>query len=384
MAKQESVYSGEVCDSLLSIIGMHDNENANSEIIAFILNESVYSENNAILNFGKMLDIDLFPGELIGAKTEVSINSKVENNSNKSQGGRIDIVIEFQKHVLIIENKIYSYDREGQWEKYIEFAEEKYKGREITYIHLSLFGRMPNRISLSPKIYGMVRDHFICLSYHDLLNNWLAKLEVSECSIWSAVEQYKLSVEKLISENRVWEEVRNYHMDPDFVLQQGCNNQNEVIKIADSIEWRLDFLHNIANAICEMQPGLSQYVCFSINQTKIYKYSDYAIFRYDVFKDLNKDSFHGIVILQDSESTICYGIGFEFIALKTSTKNKNNFHIGIMKGGKRDIPPELGFKDVRNRGKIEYPNPSYWSICYGGEINEITTCATIAQDLLTK
>ena len=68
----------------------------------------------------------------------------------KTEGGRIDIIIEDGNHAVIIENKIYAEDQENQLLRYNNYGKKKFpNGFELVY--LTLDGVEPDKKSLDNK-----------------------------------------------------------------------------------------------------------------------------------------------------------------------------------------------------------------------------------------
>lgn len=100
-----------------------------------------------------------------GAKEKVK--ERPIGRKTKTEGGRIDIIIEDGNRAIIIENKIYAEDQENQLLRYYNYG-KKHFGDDFILIYLTLDGDEPNESSL-----GERNIPFKLLSYkHDIIE-WL-------------------------------------------------------------------------------------------------------------------------------------------------------------------------------------------------------------------
>lgn len=89
-------------------------------------------------------------------------------NKDKTEGGRIDILIESGKRAIIIENKIYAEDQPKQLLRYENFAKSNYS--EYYILYLTLDGKDASNESCK----GM-SEEYIKVSYRDTIKDWLTK-----------------------------------------------------------------------------------------------------------------------------------------------------------------------------------------------------------------
>lgn len=92
----------------------------------------------------------------------------------------IDIYIKSSQQAIIIENKIWAGDQEGQLVKYYNHAlNEKYKPEQIKVFYLSPHGKSPNEISLITRSNWNFSKDKLCfkdleiISYENHISNWL-------------------------------------------------------------------------------------------------------------------------------------------------------------------------------------------------------------------
>lgn len=95
------------------------------------------------------------------ANFDILVNDKIcertiglEINWEKVTGGRIDLIVEDHKQILIIENKLYAIDQPLQLIRYDNFA--KTKGKDYYLLYLTLFGK---ELEKEEKLDGMVRGY---------------------------------------------------------------------------------------------------------------------------------------------------------------------------------------------------------------------------------
>lgn len=131
--------------NVFSVMNMeHSEVNTHSAIIGELLNPNgLHGQNDIFLN----LFIDeintSFKNEIDLKKFNNLVNEKIcertitqGNDWKNVTGGRIDIIIEDDKQMLIIENKIYAIDQPFQLIRYNNYAKTKKKNYNILYLTL--------------------------------------------------------------------------------------------------------------------------------------------------------------------------------------------------------------------------------------------------------
>jgi hypothetical protein len=156
--------------------------------------------------------------------------SKRNTNNEKTEGGRVDIVIEDKngKNIIVIENKIYAQDQEGQLVRYIK----EYPNCKLLY--LTLFGTEPSKYSKRDLESG---NHFNCISYKSIIYNWLNKchnvIKNRElASLQEIVNQYINLIKKLTNQtmsNKIKKEV-SILIQKNFLESQEIYNNFYVSK----------------------------------------------------------------------------------------------------------------------------------------------------------
>ena len=110
--------------------------------------------------------------------------------SDKEEGGRIDIIIEFKSakrdrdYAVILENKIYANDQAKQLYRYKQFADKQYGKGHYLIIYLTLDGHYPSEGSITSKEY-MLKDgvDFCRMSYGDFILEWLSACKDKASSV---------------------------------------------------------------------------------------------------------------------------------------------------------------------------------------------------------
>ena len=148
----------------------------------------------------------------------------------KTEGGRIDIIIEDGNHALIIENKIFAEDQENQLLRYYNYGKKQFpNGFELVY--LTLYGDEPDKESLGHK-----NIPFKQISYKKEIVEWLDECVdiASEKPLAMAVIiQYRELIKQITNtdmDKQYEEELLNLMVKPDNAIAM-----SEMLAIED--EW---------------------------------------------------------------------------------------------------------------------------------------------------
>lgn len=158
-----------------------------------------------------------------------SVNTVVEKhigvtNDDKTEGGRIDIIIEDKvKNAIIIENKIYAREQENQLIRYNNYL------KEAPILYLTLFGEAPT--SQGELIENM---HYFNVSYKEDIKDWLElclKEAVNFPMLREVIKQYLYLVKKLTNQtknDKMSDEIKNLideeNVDLIFKINTELNN----------------------------------------------------------------------------------------------------------------------------------------------------------------
>ena len=163
--------------------------------------------------------------EAKGKITERNIGRKT-----KTEGGRIDIIIEDGNHAVIIENKIYAEDQENQLLRYNNYGKKKFpNGFELVY--LTLDGVEPDKKSLDNK-----EILFKQKSYKKDIVEWLdecVELAKEKPLVKAVIIQYKDLIKKITNtdmDTQYEENLLDLMIKPDNAIAM-----SEILAIED--EW---------------------------------------------------------------------------------------------------------------------------------------------------
>lgn len=211
--------------NVFDICNIYSRENANSRIIAEMLNPN--GGNIFYREFLREL-INTISAEK-GCDINFNINKdyRVYTEYANNVDGRIDILIENGEQALIIENKIYATDQDKQLIRYDQFAEKRFKKGNYSILYLTLDGSGAGDESAKGVDYFKI-------SYKTTLDKWLEKcllISAFKSSIREVILQYKKHINKLTG----------IYMDAQYKneLLELCSRQ-ENIKSAFQIAFEIE------------------------------------------------------------------------------------------------------------------------------------------------
>lgn len=179
------------------------------------------------------LDLDRFK---FNTETAVTIVEKNINklNEDKTEGGRIDIIIEDKNKInaLIIENKIYAREQENQLIRYYNYCKE-YFLKEAPILYLTLNGSSP-----TSGIGLIERQHYFNISYKEDIINWL-ELCIKEASdkpmLREVIKQYIYLIKKLTGQTlnkKMGEEIQN-------LILKNYLSAEQIVKEFEKIKYKI-------------------------------------------------------------------------------------------------------------------------------------------------
>ena len=330
--------------SLLSKVNMSQNENMHSNILAMLLKNP---ENEFSIEFVAMLRKkfkDIFEATKI---KEVSREEYV--TSEKFGSGRVDLAIRFNSgELLVIENKIYSGDRDNQLNKYIDYYENKVK--KVFYGYLTLFDeKTPSVSSFSSDFKSKVGERFRTLSYQtdilDCINAALKSDRNSNEMFTAACMQYKMSLGELLIKNMFYEQIHNSfkeYLDLNEQQQEDLYNSVETMHRVNRV---LQFFYLVMNKVKNlMQESTSlnflvNNLYYVQNQKTKYPIDCFDDFINSVFQHCDKNLAFGIVCIANTTCDNVNGLGIEY-----DLRYPSKLTIGIMRGGNSSSLNELEIK----------------------------------------
>lgn len=220
-------------------------ENAHSDIIAEFLDpKGTHGCGNKFLQaFFKITELDYSKYEHADITREHKITT-----------GRPDILIQSEKHVIIIENKIYADEGKNQLNRYRNWLDNNSgDGKNAPLLFLTLDGRESN-----------CEGKYTPLSYRDHIVPWLCeciRIAVEKPFVRESLIQYKKLIEELVK-GRIMESEKDV---AKVILSQGQKGENfmqAAIAVARSLnfakaQWFFDNIvlplkkHNITADISE-------------------------------------------------------------------------------------------------------------------------------------
>lgn len=186
------------------------------------------------------LDMFLETVGLTPKKEEFGKCLRVVREHCTNGSGNIDIYIEFEKAVIVIENKIWAGDQDRQLERYYEYAQSKEKTAYLFY--LSLYGWNPSddsagkRLKKAETISELGKGNYCCISYREHILKWLEKCcqqTYSFVNINQALQQYRNVINNLLGntlETQDMEEIKKM-LKEKFEIMQLDQLQSAIISI---------------------------------------------------------------------------------------------------------------------------------------------------------
>ena len=134
-------------------------------------------------------------GKPVGRLLKVDLEKHCSSSNEDIKDGRIDLIVEFEQHLIIIENKILASDQTTQLIKYFEFGESINKtGKKCLLLYLTPKGKLPGEKSISKNGKKDLEENtdFFTISYEKNILNWLEHFENSKekTGIKNIIDQY--------------------------------------------------------------------------------------------------------------------------------------------------------------------------------------------------
>lgn len=157
-------------------------------------------------------------------------------NDDKTNGGRIDILIESDNKLIIIENKIYAGDQENQLLRYHKFAES----HDHKLLYLTLDGKEASEYSTNNEL--TIEEDYFAISYDAEIIVWLNNC-IAEASRYPLVRetiiQYLNLIKKITNKDmdtKLREELLDTMLTPDnigavaAIINESSEWQNRILK----------------------------------------------------------------------------------------------------------------------------------------------------------
>lgn len=160
-------------------------------------------------------------------------------NEDKTEGGRIDIIIEDKnKNAIIIENKIYAIEQTNQLIRYNNYS------KNAPILYLTLYGVAPSSAN------GLIENHhYFNISYEYDIKNWLElclKEAVEYPMLREVIKQYIYLIKKLTNQTT------NNKMSKDIVerMEKDIQASFEVANNLRALKKKIfyDFIESLKNS----------------------------------------------------------------------------------------------------------------------------------------
>jgi hypothetical protein len=231
--KQEKMLRGFNDFSFFELLKSISDENAHSKVISEFLNPygSHYQKDLFLKKFFEVLDLKI--------KDKWKIYKEYDIGN-----GRIDILIEGEKNIIIIENKIYAGDGERQLERYITWAKKEFRDKNILVLYLNLWGNAPLRYSLgnleikesSLFKYNQKIADFKVITYKNTILPWIESCikEIENISnLRESFKQYEKVIKKLVKKEDNIMNLKNYLMEKKEILVDLIENFDDFKKFIE-------------------------------------------------------------------------------------------------------------------------------------------------------
>ena len=121
------------------------------------------------------------------------------NDNCDSEGGRIDIIIETPKQLIVIENKIYASDQENQLMRYNKYC--KLQNKRFRLLYLTLDG---SKASIYSSCGLKEKEDYYCISYKVDILKWLENsliLAINFPKVKEVLNQYIKTIKQLTNQD---------------------------------------------------------------------------------------------------------------------------------------------------------------------------------------
>lgn len=186
--------------SFFEYLGMADMEKMHSQVLSWLFSKNC----NAITEVSKL--------ELLNSIFDIGVDFKnIETTQTEING--IDILISTENHVIIVENKLKTFQHSFQLERYKDYAERRFEGHKISYFYLTL---IPEKIK---------NKEWHRLSYSTILSE-INKIRIEENTHGVILKEYLIYLERLV---HISEEFIAKFQDYDLVFTDGKKRKEDKV-----------------------------------------------------------------------------------------------------------------------------------------------------------
>lgn len=241
-----------------------------------------------------------------------------EINEDKTEGGRLDLLIEnIGDTSIIIENKIYADDQDNQLLRCFNYDPDSH------IYYLTLFGKEPSNKSIGK----LNREHIHLISYRNEITDWLSRCIEKSADrpiLRESIIQYKRLINDLTGNSTSMKE----RLDIYKLLSENNNiiNANKIVQNWIHIKWHTEF---------DFWKAL-QYIIEKDNKYKVLERQKYSPDNLNnvIHRTRNKNPWYGITInICDYKGSDVYLVierGFEnmYYGIKTNANDVIRIEIG--------------------------------------------------------
>ena len=98
---------------------------------------------------------------------------QIHNPTIRREWKRIDLCIESDERIVVVENKVFARDQDGQLDRYYEEARKR--RQVVVLVYLTLDGKLPSGDSLGGLRPDVIENRLNCVSYEQDLVSWLER-----------------------------------------------------------------------------------------------------------------------------------------------------------------------------------------------------------------
>ncbi len=283
--------------NIFSILNIERNEVSTHSVMLYTLLKFTKDRKKIFLN--EFFDIIGLPNEFIEENWEVIREHSIND-------GRIDFFLKSKKTCIVIELKIDATDQYEQLWRYEKYVKNYHKNKDYRILYLTLDGKEATEQSI--RNINVEKLQYISFSKHIL--TWLEKI-IKVCEFEgiedSFIKQYRLLIEKIITEDNVKNMIEGFVTDVnDF---KACIQiEKSLIDIKGEVFYK--FLKGIKESIKREKP-----VEYELESAKDYFYArskqaiPYIIYKIHTFKIAKEEELHFCLnITLDPE--LYYSFGF--------------------------------------------------------------------------
>lgn len=229
----ETRLHSKLINELLNPSGKHGQKDLFLKLFINVINSKI-SDKTTADNSKNISSQKITEFKTASAKSEIEKHTGFKNEDS-TEGGRIDILVnDYNKHGIIIENKIWAGDQENQLLRYHNYGEKAFDLFHLIY--LTIDGKEPSEWSTNK---ALNENHFFCISYKEDILRWL-ELCRKECTQLPIIRE---TITQYINQLKNYSGQSNNHMKTQDIIKE-ISNSNANIKSSFEIAQSLSIFKN--------------------------------------------------------------------------------------------------------------------------------------------